>query len=99
MYFNKFEKLIFIHLFNIFFSYHVPEVRIVTCEPLRLGKTSELLLKFCNPTQHQSQIILFPVETPTTPTTITATGEKVEVKRETMQLVRIFNYQEKIILF
>ncbi|XP_043467525.1 dynactin subunit 4 [Leptopilina heterotoma] len=66
--------------------YHVPEVRIVTCEPLRTGKTSELLLKFCNPTQHQSQIILFSVDTATTPTTVTITGEKVEVKRETMQL-------------
>ncbi|XP_051169957.1 dynactin subunit 4 [Leptopilina boulardi] len=66
--------------------YHVPEVRIVTCEPLRIGKTSELLLKFCNPTQHQSQIILFTVDTDTIPTTITTTGEKVVVKRETMQL-------------
>ncbi|XP_033230347.1 dynactin subunit 4 [Belonocnema kinseyi] len=66
--------------------YHVPEIRIVTCEPLRAGKTSELLLKFCNPTQHQTQITLLPLDTPTTPTTITAAGEKVEVKRETMQL-------------
>ncbi|XP_066600544.1 dynactin subunit 4 [Prorops nasuta] len=47
--------------------YHVPEVKIVTCEPLMLGKTSELLLKFCNPTQHQTEITLFSLDEPLTP--------------------------------
>ncbi|XP_046487628.1 dynactin subunit 4 [Neodiprion pinetum] len=65
--------------------YHIPEVRIVTCEPLRIGQTSELLLKLCNPTQHQTQIMLFPLSTSITPTTVTAAGTK-EVDRENMQL-------------
>lgn len=43
--------------------YHIPEVKIVTCEPLRPGKSSELLLKFCNPTQHQTQITILPLDT------------------------------------
>lgn len=47
--------------------YHVPELRIVTCEPLRRGKSSELLLKFCNPTQHQTQVSLLALDTPMTP--------------------------------
>ncbi|XP_012276685.1 dynactin subunit 4 [Orussus abietinus] len=66
--------------------YHIPEVRIVTCEPLRAGISSELLLKFCNPTQHQTQIILLPLETSTVPTTITETGEMEELKRENIQM-------------
>ncbi|XP_043272413.1 dynactin subunit 4 [Venturia canescens] len=66
--------------------YHVPEIRIVTCEPLQVGKMSELLLKFCNPTPHQTQVTLFPLDTPTTPTTITASGEVEELKRENMQM-------------
>ncbi|XP_019887859.2 dynactin subunit 4 isoform X1 [Ooceraea biroi] len=44
--------------------YHIPEVKIVTCEPLRPGISSELLLKFCNPTQHQTQITILPLDTP-----------------------------------
>ncbi|XP_049804176.1 dynactin subunit 4 [Schistocerca nitens] len=36
--------------------YHVPEVRIVTCEPLKIGQRSEFILKLCNPTQHQSTV-------------------------------------------
>ena len=43
--------------------YHIPEVKIVTCEPLRPGKSSELLLKFCNPTQHQTQITILSLDT------------------------------------
>ncbi|XP_058800669.1 dynactin subunit 4 [Phymastichus coffea] len=66
--------------------YHIPEVRIVTCEPLRLGKCSELLLKFCNPTQHQIQIVLLPLDTPMIPTKTTATGVKEEIKRENVQM-------------
>ena len=73
-----------------FHSYHIPEIRIVTCEPLQAGKTSELLLKFCNPTQHQTQISLYPLDTPTTPITTTASGEIEELKRENMQMVRIY---------
>ncbi|CAL7934456.1 unnamed protein product [Xylocopa violacea] len=64
--------------------YHVPEVRIVTCEPLRPGKSSELLLKFCNPTQHQTQITLLPLDTPMT-STVTVLDEKEEHKHEIMQ--------------
>ncbi|KAK4883326.1 hypothetical protein RN001_006645 [Aquatica leii] len=45
---------------QLFAYYHIPEVRIITVEPLRAGKVSELLLKFSNPTQHQTSITLFP---------------------------------------
>lgn len=48
-------------LTNLIFSFHIPEVRIVTVEPLRAGKTCELLLKFSNPTQHQTVITFLPV--------------------------------------
>ncbi|XP_053978943.1 dynactin subunit 4 [Hylaeus anthracinus] len=63
--------------------YHVPEVRIVTCEPLRPGKVSELLLKFCNPTQHQTQVILLPLDTPMSP--VHVTSDKDEIKQENVQ--------------
>ncbi|XP_078036782.1 dynactin subunit 4 [Augochlora pura] len=63
--------------------YHVPEVRIVTCEPLRPGKISELLLKFCNPTQHQTQITLLPLDTSMTP--VEVTSEKEDAKEENVQ--------------
>lgn len=48
-------------LYNIYCSYHIPEVRIVTIEPLRVGKSCELLLKFINPTQHQTEITILPL--------------------------------------
>lgn len=64
--------------------YHIPEVRIVSCEPLRIGKTSELLLKFCNPTQHQTQITLFPLGTSMS-SVIQVAPEKEEVKEENIQ--------------
>ncbi|XP_028131036.1 dynactin subunit 4 [Diabrotica virgifera virgifera] len=41
---------------QLFAYYHIPEVRIVTVEPLRAGKECELILKFTNPTQHQTTI-------------------------------------------
>lgn len=44
-----------------YFSYHIPEVRIVTVEPLRAGKECELILKFVNPTQHQTVIKFLPL--------------------------------------
>lgn len=44
---------------QLFAYYHIPEVRIVTIEPLREGKPAELLLKFINPTQHQTTISFF----------------------------------------
>ncbi|KAK0074791.1 hypothetical protein PV325_007800 [Microctonus aethiopoides] len=66
--------------------YHVPEIRIVTFQPLQVGKTSELLLKFCNPTQHQTRIILLPFYTETTATTTSASGEREELKHENIQL-------------
>lgn len=67
-------------------SYHVPEVRIVTCEPLRPGKPSELLLKFCNPTRHETQVTILPLDTPITPT-VTVLDEREEFKQENMQQV------------
>nr|CAD7403766.1 unnamed protein product [Timema cristinae] len=41
---------------QLFAYYHVPEVRLVTCEPLRPGDISELIIKLSNPTQHQTTI-------------------------------------------
>lgn len=82
-----FFSLILIYVY-FYHSYHVPEVRIVTCEPLRPGKSSELLLKFCNPTQHQTQIILLSLDTPLTPI-LTAVDEKEELKQENTQQVNI----------
>lgn len=41
---------------DCFCSYHIPDIRIVTVEPLRAGKPVELILKFTNPTQHQTDI-------------------------------------------
>lgn len=61
-----------------FLSYHIPEVKIVTCEPLRSGKSSELLLKFCNPTQHQTQITILPLDTLLT-TSLTEENEDTQV--------------------
>ncbi|KAK2582786.1 hypothetical protein KPH14_005050 [Odynerus spinipes] len=58
--------------------YHIPEVKIVTCEPLYPGKSSELFLKFCNPTQHPTQISLFPLNTSTAPVPATDVTEKGE---------------------
>ncbi|XP_076654804.1 dynactin subunit 4 [Halictus rubicundus] len=63
--------------------YYVPEVRIVTCEPLRPGKTSELLLKFCNPTQHQTQVTLLPLDTPMSP--VEVTPEKEDLRQENVE--------------
>jgi len=68
------------------FSYHIPEVKIVTYEPLRSGKSSELLLKFCNPTQHQTQITILPLDTPLS---ISLNGEKEDIKQEDTQEVII----------
>lgn len=31
--------------------YHVPEIKIIKCEPLQSGKSSSLVLKLCNPAQ------------------------------------------------
>jgi hypothetical protein len=33
----------------------------VTCEPLRVGEESQLIIKLCNPTQHQTVIQFFPL--------------------------------------
>ncbi|KZC03974.1 PREDICTED: dynactin subunit 4 [Dufourea novaeangliae] len=63
--------------------YHVPEVRIVTCEPLRPGKASELLLKFCNPTRHQTQVTLLSLDTSMTP--VDVASEKEDSKQENIQ--------------
>ncbi|XP_018565105.1 dynactin subunit 4 [Anoplophora glabripennis] len=41
---------------QLFAYYHIPEIRIVTVEPLRAGRQCELIVKFTNPTQHQTSI-------------------------------------------
>ncbi|KAJ8869335.1 hypothetical protein PR048_030910 [Dryococelus australis] len=46
---------------QLFAYYHVPEVRIVTCEPLRPGCPAELIIKLCNPTQHQTTLAFLPL--------------------------------------
>lgn len=46
---------------SIIFSYHIPEIRIVTVEPLRAGQISELIIKVCNPTQHQTSVTFLPI--------------------------------------
>ncbi|XP_067008878.2 dynactin subunit 4 [Anabrus simplex] len=43
--------------------YHIPEVRMVTCEPLRIGEESHLIIKLCNPTQHPSVVQFLPLPT------------------------------------
>ncbi|XP_020287273.1 dynactin subunit 4 isoform X2 [Pseudomyrmex gracilis] len=62
--------------------YHIPEVKIVTCEPLQSGKSSELLLKFCNPTQHQTQITLLSLDSSLT---TSFAEEKNDTKQEDPQ--------------
>ncbi|CAH1960029.1 unnamed protein product [Acanthoscelides obtectus] len=47
---------------QLFAYYIIPEIRIVTVEPLRSGKTSELIVKFTNPTQHQTTITFFELD-------------------------------------
>lgn len=65
-------------------------MRIVTCEPLRSGKPSELLLKFINPTQYQTQITLLNLDVSTEPMIKSESGEMKEVNRENLQLVSTF---------
>ncbi|VVC93572.1 unnamed protein product [Leptidea sinapis] len=46
-------------------DYHVPEVKIISCETLKPGATCALLLKLSNPTAHEMQITLVdPAEVP-----------------------------------
>jgi dynactin-4 len=33
----------------------------VTCEPLRIGEECQLIIKLCNPTQHQTAIQFLPL--------------------------------------
>ncbi|GLV37403.1 Dynactin 4 p62 subunit [Carabus blaptoides fortunei] len=47
---------------QLFAYYHIPEVRIVTVEPLRAGQVSELIVKLCNPTQHQTTVTFLPIQ-------------------------------------
>jgi len=42
-------------------SYHIPDIRVVTCEPLQVDKQSELIIKLCNPTQHQTTVQFLPL--------------------------------------
>ncbi|KPJ19264.1 Dynactin subunit 4 [Papilio machaon] len=47
--------------------YHVPEVKIISYEPMKPGCTSALLLKLTNPTGHEMQVrLLQPEEVPDT---------------------------------
>jgi dynactin-4 len=41
--------------------YHIPDIRVVTCEPLQVDKQSELIIKLCNPTQHQTTVQFLPL--------------------------------------
>ncbi|XP_014278374.1 dynactin subunit 4 [Halyomorpha halys] len=41
--------------------YHMPEVRIMTFEPLKVGKASEIVLKITNPTQHLTSLQFGPL--------------------------------------
>lgn len=41
--------------------YHMPEVRIMTFEPLKVGKPSEIVLKITNPTQHLTSLQFGPL--------------------------------------
>ncbi|XP_063237424.1 dynactin subunit 4 [Bacillus rossius redtenbacheri] len=49
---------------QLFAYYHVPEVRVVTCEPLLAGRPAQLVLKLCNPTQHQTTLSFLPLPSP-----------------------------------
>ncbi|XP_014244837.1 dynactin subunit 4 [Cimex lectularius] len=42
--------------------YHMPEVRIMTCEPLQSGHTSEIIIKVVNPTQHMTTLQFSPYQ-------------------------------------
>jgi len=42
-------------------SYHIPDIRVMTCEPLQVDKQSELIIKLCNPTQHQTTVQFLPL--------------------------------------
>ncbi|XP_059482923.1 dynactin subunit 4 isoform X1 [Neocloeon triangulifer] len=42
--------------------YHVPDIKFLTCEPVFIGKRSELIITICNPTQHQTSFKLHPFE-------------------------------------
>lgn len=53
-------KLI-ISFLQFYFSYHIPEIHIKTCEPLRAGKLSNLIIKIVNPTPYQTTIQLLPI--------------------------------------
>lgn len=52
---------IFVTVDNTIFSYHVPDVKFLTCEPIYVGKTSELIVSLCNPSQHVTSVRLLPV--------------------------------------
>jgi len=42
--------------------YHVPDVKFLTCEPVFIGRRSELILTVCNPTQHPTSVRLLPLD-------------------------------------
>lgn len=43
-------------------SYHIPDVHIKTCEPLRAGEESNLIIKVVNPTPYQTTVTLLPLK-------------------------------------
>lgn len=61
-------------------SYYVPEIRVVTCEPLRIGQECQLIIKLCNPTQHQTAIEFLPL--PSAEEDLEERYKEIEEKKE-----------------
>lgn len=82
-------------------SYHVPEIRIVTVEPLRVGQPSELLLKFINPTQHQTVISILHLSS--LPENLREDEFRIEPSTEDSKTVEVFTFSyfllKKLIFF
>ncbi|KAJ8939603.1 hypothetical protein NQ318_010610 [Aromia moschata] len=66
---------------QLFAYYHIPEIRIVTVEPLRAGRQCELIIKFTNPTQHQTTVTFLELkmdDSEVTDTEVTEVSESLE---------------------
>lgn len=48
---------------QLFASYHVPEVRLMKCEPLETGVSTQILVKIINPTLHEMTITIMDLPT------------------------------------
>ncbi|CAH2105222.1 unnamed protein product [Euphydryas editha] len=75
------------HNINIF-SYHVPEVKIISYESVKPGQTSALLLKLTNPTAHEMQVRLLQ------PQDIPEVEEKEEPKSIEKSLEKSLNLEK-----